>query len=257
MKICHIITSLNNGGAEKVLLRLIEEDEENTHDVISLFPKIGLYREFEHNCRNILYLNLNNIFSFFVSFWKIFYFLRRTKPDVVQTWMYHADLFGGLAAKLAGINVLIWNIRQSNFGRLKINNIRTRLIRRVCAILSNIMPTRIVCVGNEAKSCHLEIGYSSKKIEVIFNGVKVNVNSKKRPPVKRFVIGVVARYHPQKNHSEFLIAISQIISRIENLSVVLVGRGMDLENQEIVSLIENLGLLTLWSLGAISLVKLR
>src|SRR5262245_4738270 len=40
--------------------------------------------------------------------------LRQDPPNVMQTWMYHADLLGGLAAKLVGGIPVAWGLRQSN-----------------------------------------------------------------------------------------------------------------------------------------------
>src|SRR5690606_9543386 len=61
--------------------------------------------------------------------------LRANKPDVLQCWMYYADLLGGLAGRRLGMKTILWGIRNSHFEsggtRLK------RLIRKVCAWLSH------------------------------------------------------------------------------------------------------------------------
>src|SRR5690242_5039191 len=37
--------------------------------------------------------------------------LRRTKPAVLQTWLYHADLMGTIATRIVSANRLVWNVR--------------------------------------------------------------------------------------------------------------------------------------------------
>ena len=38
---------------------------------------------------------------------KLYKILKKEKPDVVQTWMYHADLVGGIVSRLAGIKYIL------------------------------------------------------------------------------------------------------------------------------------------------------
>ncbi|BBI68848.1 hypothetical protein PKHYL_30390 [Psychrobacter sp. KH172YL61] len=103
MKVVHIITGLNNGGAEGVLYRLITHDEENEHIIISMMDlgKYGpllLERGLDVYCLNMKAGGIS-----LASIYKLRRYLRRIDPDVVQTWMYHADLIGGIVAKSLGI----------------------------------------------------------------------------------------------------------------------------------------------------------
>ena len=41
--------------------------------------------------------------------------IKKLKPDVVHSWLYQSDLIAGLIAKILGVKVIIWSIRQSNF----------------------------------------------------------------------------------------------------------------------------------------------
>src|SRR5690554_4708026 len=78
-----------------------------------------------------------------VVFTRLVSTLRRLKPDVVQTWMYHGDLLGGVAARYVGIANVIWGIRTTDVQ--KGGNKTTAFIRQICAKLSSKVPQVIVC----------------------------------------------------------------------------------------------------------------
>ena len=98
----HIITSLNDGGAESVLYRLVTQDRQNEHHVVSL-TGAGKYGPwFQQASIGVTTLGMPRG----RVTWQGLVGLRRAiatfQPDIVQTWMYHADLLGGLVAKTPG-----------------------------------------------------------------------------------------------------------------------------------------------------------
>ena len=108
MKIVHIITSLGDGGAEHTLYKICKYDN-NKHVVISLKGEGKYYALLKKLGIKVYCLNMS-----FLSINKFFYLknlLISLNPDVVQTWLVHADFIGGIAARFAGIKKIIWNIR--------------------------------------------------------------------------------------------------------------------------------------------------
>ena len=114
--------------------------------------------------RNIELCELNfsglNILTI-LSFFKLFFLINNKRPDVVQTWMYHADLIGSIAARLLLIKKIFWNIRNSDLD-LKWSNKRTIRIMKICSLFSSILPTKIVCCSQRSYFTHLKYGYSKK-----------------------------------------------------------------------------------------------
>ncbi|HXZ82854.1 MAG TPA: glycosyltransferase, partial [Acidimicrobiales bacterium] len=176
--------------------------------------------------------------------------LRRERPQLVQTWMYHADLLGGVAARLLGIPV-VWGVRQGKLGpgdkRL------TRLARRVCASFSRWMPTAIVCNSHASVEIHVEAGYSRGKFVHIPNGfdlsrfrpdpeLRAALRSDLRIPAGAPVVGLVARYHPHKDHATFIRAAARVRERRPDVHFVLCGTGIDWDNPELCRLIDHLSL---------------
>ena len=93
--ITHIITGLYVGGAENMLSKLLTQfsNKDIKCSVISL-PPLGPLA-FQIKSLNIPVYSLNMNRSHIQSFSSLFMLgrlLNHLKPDIIQTWMYHADL---------------------------------------------------------------------------------------------------------------------------------------------------------------------
>ena len=250
MKVIHIITGLGDGGAEHALYKICKYDVANKHFVISLkspgkyfslLKKVGI----KVYCLDIKFFSINK-FIFLVKL------LRSLKPDIVQTWLVHADFLGSIAARLAGINNILWNVRYSNIeiGKAKLTTI---FIIKILSLLSYLIPKFIITVSKKAKKIYKVAGYNKKIFKFIPNGydlsiLKVNklqkVNFKKNIKIKKKVplIGNVARYDPQKDHFNLLNALSLIRQKNINFFCVLVGFNINQNNIDLISEIKRLKL---------------
>ena len=178
--------------------------------------------------------------------------LRDIKPACVHTWMYHADLLGGVAACLSGFSSVAWSLRQSNLS-LEHNKASTIRVIKVCACLSHWLPTRVLSCSKRARDEHIKVGYSSKKIEIIPNGFDLNSftpDPKAKNSVRRelglknsaHLIGLIGRYDSQKNHQGFIEAAFRVHRVLPEVRFLLVGHGVNTENKQIMSLISDAGL---------------
>ena len=252
MKVLHIITSLYDGGAEGVLFRLCCNDKFNEHIVVSLRDK-GKYGE--QLLRNNIKIHCLNMtpgrFSFF-SLFKLIKILKIEKVDVVQTWLYHADFFGGIAAKLAGVKNLIWNIRHSDFNENDTKKSLTVLVK-ILAKLSYFLPKKIIFCSKKSIKIHEELGYDKKKLIYIANGYDLK---KHRPSIsqklmfrRKFnlnkklpILGSVARFHPQKDHKNLLRALYLLKKDQILFKCFLVGFKINKQNKPLNILIKKFNL---------------
>ena len=212
MTVTHIIIGLNDGGAEGVLYRLCYNDRKHKHIVISLLDE-GKYGLLLRKIGVDVYcLNINNKLSFFKSLLRLGKLLKKLKPDLVQTWMYHADFLGGLISRLVGIKNIYWGVRNSNI-TLKSSNIFSIFIFRINSILSNWIPEKIIYCSQKSKEIHELNGFKKSKGELIHNGYDFDklVPSKKlredfriKTGIKSevFLIGNVGRYNSDKDYKK-------------------------------------------------------
>lgn len=178
--------------------------------------------------------------------------IRQRSPNLIQTWMYHADLLGGLAAKSASNIPVIWNIRHSNLDFCS-NKFRTIMTAKICAWLSHKLPLRIICCSEASKKAHAIIGYSKNKMIVIPNGFDISI-FKPNPdarlfvrqyldiPKETFLIGLVGRFDPQKDHHNFVQAAARLHSLRPDIHFLLCGNGITWKNSALVGWIETAGI---------------
>lgn len=244
-KIIHIITGLNNGGAEAVLYRLVTNDTKHKHVVVSLMGmgKYGTMLEekgIEVVCLNMPQgkLTLGGV----LTLWKT---LRKHKPNVVQTWMYHADFIGGLVAKFAGIKNIVWGIHHTNLVPGESRK-ATILIARLCAKISAFVPTKIVCCAERAAQVHAELGYKKEKMVVIGNGYELShfrvdeaMGAETREALgieaNTPLLGKVGRFNALKDHKNLLQALAILKNKGLVFRALLVGPDIDVNNTELMS----------------------
>ncbi len=178
--------------------------------------------------------------------------LRQTRPDVVQTWMYHADLLGGLAARLAGVRRVVWGVHHADLSP-RWNSRSTILTAKACARLSHSVPRRIVIAAESARTVHAAIGYAQDKMVFIPNGIDTHrfqpdpaaraaLRTQRGIPASAPLVVLPARFHPIKDQRTFLQAAAITAGRVPEAQFVLCGQGISAENEELVSWISALGL---------------
>lgn len=250
--IVHIITALDNGGAEAVLYRLVTNDPSNSHIVISMMG-MGKYGPLLRKAGVLVYgLDMPKGRINFKGVWSLWKLLRRSKPDVVQTWMYHADLIGGIAARVAGIKNVCWGIRNSTLVP-GLTSKTTILIARLCAMASYIVPHRMVTCAQKAMDVHISLGYCPSKFFLIPNGYDLHQFKPDKHGRKKLrydwgidenmtLLGMVARFDPQKDINNLLQALKIVTNSNSNFHCVLIGNGMDGGNKELVEALSQNGL---------------
>jgi glycosyltransferase involved in cell wall biosynthesis len=174
--------------------------------------------------------------------------IRAEKPDLIQTWMYHADLLGSAASLFAGRPPLVWGIHHTAADRATLNP-RTYQTLRLNARLSHSIPTRVICCAESAKSSHVEVGYRADHMTVIPNGVDVNrfqPNPTARIELRAelglaesdFLIGLCARYHPTKDHATFINAAGMI----PNAHFLFCGHDVIESNSALMNMLDSAGI---------------
>ena len=243
LKLLHVISGLNTGGAEMMLLKLLSVWDRNSGqtEVISL-TDIGAIGD------RILKLNIpvralemprgRPSISGLIRLSK---WLRQSSPNVIQTWMYHADLVGGLASKFGSRTPVVWGIRNGVL-EPRSNPRSTIWTAKACARLSKLVPSRIVCCSEQSQRFHQGMGYCPAKMVLIPNGfdleaftpmpeARISLRTELNLPQDALLIGLVARFDPQKDHRNLIRAARWVADKNLKVYFVLCGDGITRENR--------------------------
>jgi len=238
-KILHFTSGLDSGGAEKILIDLVKKDISNEHYIVS-FKDFGIYEKIIiKNKIKIKCFKLNK-FNFIFKLPLILIHTAKLKPNIVITWMYHADLIGGLVAKLLLIKNIFWNIRNSSLHHSKTKK-STLIFFRLCAKFSYLIPNKILSCSENAIQLHKQSGFKNI-FYLIPNGVDIdefkNLNFEKEND--KFILGYAGRWHSQKNFKFFFESLSELKKKYNynKFKVLMAGNSIDFKNLELANLIK-------------------
>lgn len=239
MKVLHVITGLNRGGAEAMLVKLLAGMDRNRFDqvVVSLMPEGGNRPDIEAMGIPVHDLGMERGLPGPVALFRMAKLARRLAPDLVQGWMYHGNLAAHYMRRFHEAPE-VWNVRHSvhDLGHEKP---LTGSIIKLGARLSG-RPRRIVFNSEVSRDQHVALGYRRANSEVIPNGFDLE---RFRPdPAARAriraelgldpttpLVGLVGRRHPHKGHADFLAAVARVHAVRPGAAYLMAGRGVTAE----------------------------
>jgi glycosyltransferase involved in cell wall biosynthesis len=253
MKIVHVITDLAPGGAEFLLYRILSamDPVRFENEVISLTDLGSLAGKIRATGVRVRALGMRRSVPNPFAVVRLFRWIRESNADVVQTWMYHSNLLGGVAARMAGDIPVVWGIHQADLDP-QWNKRLTLWTAKGAARLSTWLPRCIVFVSQAALHLHAAAGYAGR-MEVIPNGFDLHefrpdpasrlfLRRELDIPEDAVVIGMASRFHPQKDHQNFIQAAARLHAMTPNVHFVLCGRGVTRENTQLLEWIEEAGI---------------
>lgn len=238
--ILHVITSLDEGGAQRYLLLHCRSEKRWRHKVAYLTGR-GLYApEFEKSGVEVVAISVSGVGSLFGGLLRLWSLIAREKPSLIMGWMYHA-IFAAMAC-LPSVPI-VWNIRQTFSGRDREKR-NTYLVLRALALVSG-RAAAIIYNSDVARQSHEELGYAADKAVVIHNGVATDpadpqAVAQLRAELLRMkdgcLVSNLGRYHPMKGQREFAMVAAEILERHQHVVFAAVGIGLPEQRQALVQL---------------------
>lgn len=245
IKIIHVIAGLGSGGAENMLYKLLKysDKERFHHEVISLIDEGVFGAKFKNEGIKIHSLKISKR-NFFASLLKAREICKDF--DIVNTWLYHADIFGFIISKILLNKKLIWNIRHSNLDK-DVNKKMTLNIIKINSFLSR----KVDCItynSQKALKTHSFFGYKNKNNIVIPNGFELNkfkYDANKREIIRKElgvndeckVLITVGRWDVQKDYDTLIKSLNEVKKKHRNFKMIMVGTNLDKNNTELLDLI--------------------
>jgi glycosyltransferase involved in cell wall biosynthesis len=173
--------------------------------------------------------------------------VRQTRPNVIHGWMYHGSLAAQFAALFAHERpAVLWSVHQSLYS-FAYDKWLTALVIRLNAFLSRA-PRKVVYVSKTSAFQHEGIGYKKEKTLVFqpgFDTEKFAPSEEARLSLRRelgleddvLLIGLIGRYHPVKDHGNYLRAAETLSQNHLNARFVMCGKGVDNQNADLLDLI--------------------
>ena len=251
IKVLHLTSSFGfGGGAETNLLRLVSRMDRARFRNTIVTMTVGVNHDLAcerlaESGVTVYSLGMRRGVANPFAAARLFRIIRRIQPQIMQTWMYHADLLGLLAGKWEGVPSIAWNIRCSldsaDLGWM------SALVRRLLVLLSSY-PDVVLANSRSGIELHRALGYKPRKWLYMPNSLDLDsfrpddqagawLRSQLLLPSRARFIGLIGRLHPVKDHETFIKAAGLLASEYPDLHFVLVGKGMEEQNPYVKGLV--------------------
>lgn len=253
IKVTYIVSDLAVGGAEVMLCKLLAGTDRDRFEpvVVSLMSRGPLREKIEALGVPVYTIDVKPNLPTPLDLVPLIRLLRRLQPDLIVGWMYHGCLAAQLSSMFSAKPArVLWSIHYS-ISSLVSEKRLTAAVIKACALLSR-RPSKIVFVSRDGQSKHRLLGFHTENSCVIPNGIdaeefrpstdaRASVRSEFSLSDDAVIIGMVSRYHPMKDYPNFIRAAALVSQSYPHTRFLLIGRGADNHNRELLGLIEKLG----------------
>lgn len=234
VSVLHIITTLDTGGAEMMLYKLSETFNSNliSNYVVGMTELGSIGKQIQASGTPVICLGFKRGKASFSGMIKLIKILLKINPDVVQTWMYHANILGLFGAKLFTKAKVVWNIRATV--RKNSEYKKLTLVALYLGRLLSRMPDAVVFNSQAGVRDHRKLGFRPKATIYIPNGFDLNLfqpnnsirNEMRRKlsiPEKTLCVGLFGRFEPIKDFRTFFKAAWHINQQLHDIQFILCG----------------------------------
>jgi glycosyltransferase involved in cell wall biosynthesis len=234
-KTMHVIATLRGGGAERLLTNIVlQQNAPDRTCVVTLLPG-GVFRATLENAGfTVIDLGMQRQIDALRGVFRLAALMRARAPEIVQGWMYHANLMAFFALRLSRLRDtrLVWGTFCTDIPKSDLP-LSLRIVRSMNAFFSRYVDT-VVYNGEEVRDFHRRIGFRERNAVVISNCIDPEIfrhDLQKRQALRRelgigddkVVIAVVARVDPMKDWP----TVREAVRDLPDVITIAVGKGTD------------------------------
>ena len=252
IKVLHISTGLGTGGAEMMLYKLVKgmDPTRFQNEVVSLVDLGTIGERIRELGIPVAWLGMeHSIIGRAIpnplALVRLTALIKRSAPDIIQTWMYHANLVGLIGAMINRVPAVSWSVHGANLDLHTLPRTTAAIFRLLVRLSS--LPAAVVTVSHAARSWHEAMGYRARNwvyIPIGFDLDQFRPDASCKDALRRelgvapetLLIGNVGRFHEHKDQANFIRAMALVIAEFP-MHAVMVGSGVDGENQKLTELI--------------------
>lgn len=228
MKILYVITGLGQGGAERVVCDLADEMYIRGNNVKIAYLTGNILTRPTHKEIELIKINLNSIVALPIAYLNLSRLIKKYKPDVIHSHMFHANIISRLSRIFVKIPRLINTAHSSNEG----GSIRM-LLYKITDTFSDLTTN----VSEYATHQFVKLKATpATRIKTVYNGVDFekfkfdpnaiqSVRSELNLDQKVKIILSVGRFHSAKNYPNLIKAVSLLRTHLDNFVLLIAGEG--------------------------------
>ncbi|ONI38050.1 hypothetical protein AN640_02905 [Candidatus Epulonipiscium fishelsonii] len=236
IKIMHICSDTNIGGAGRYLLNLLKNSNKSKYKLYFCLPRGSQLKKILQEANGkVIEVDIVPDKSFNIKdVFKIRKVLKKYKPDIVHT---HASFSGRVASKASNIGKIIYTRHYVDVNYNKKGLPILRLKSKVKGIINNLTCDGVIGVVGECVQVLTNMGVDKKKIKIIYNGVNPipEYSKEQKDEVKKKynigpddkVISIIGRISKEKGHEVFIESIRILSVKRSDIKAIMAGTGIE------------------------------